>query len=302
MPRSIAIPPGFVMWKSVPPEQTNGWQRQWFGNELDATAVFNVRGIGIREPMFNADVHRPNGTGDWLIMLFHEPVRLRRAQKEPSAGPNSLILWPPGAAQYYSWSRAANLEPHSWIHVEGRWVATQVEENRLPLEVPITIEDESLFINLLQQLMNEMTQHEVADPIILQNLFQNWARSLARVLRTRDPQHGIPPALLIIRDYLDEHFMRMPPLDELAEMACMSRSHLSHQFREHFGTTISSYVIRKRMSIAQRLLYDLSVRPGEIAKRVGYPDIYQFSKQFKKTFAICPSEYRKQLVAKHEVR
>jgi hypothetical protein len=96
-------------------------------------------------PMFNADVHRPNGTGDWLIMFFHEPVRLRRGQEEPSAGGNSLILWPPGAEQFYSWSRAASIEPHSWIHVEGMWVATQIEENRLPLEVPVTIKDESLF-------------------------------------------------------------------------------------------------------------------------------------------------------------
>lgn len=302
MVRDIAIPPGFVMWKSVPSEQTNGWQRQWFGNELDPAAVFNVRGVGIREPMFNADVHRPNGTGDWLIMFFHERVRLQRGQKEPSAVANSLMLWPPGAEQFYSWSRAANIEPHSWMHVEGMWVATQIEENRLPLEVPVTIRDESLVINILHQLMNEMTQNEVADPIILQNLFQNWARSLARFLQTRDPQHRIPPALLKVRDHLNEHFTELTPLDELAQIACMSRSHLSHQFREHFGTTISSYVIRKRMSIAQRLLYDLSVRPGEIAKRVGYPDIYQFSKQFKKTFAVCPSEYRKQLIAKREVR
>ncbi len=29
MPSGIAIPPGFVMWKSVPSEQTNGWHRRW---------------------------------------------------------------------------------------------------------------------------------------------------------------------------------------------------------------------------------------------------------------------------------
>ncbi len=80
----------------------------------------------------------------------------------------------------------------------------------------------------------------------------------------------------------------------------MSRSQLSHQFRDRFGTTNSSYAIRKHMSIAQRLLYDLSIRPGEIAKEVGYPDIYQFSKQFKKTFGVSPAEYRNQIAPPRE--
>ena len=97
-----ATPPKFVMWKSIPQRQEPDWQRHWLGHELDSTAVFNARGIGIGEPMFNADVHRPLGTGDWLIMFFHEAARLERRKSDPSVGPNTLILWPPGAEQFYS--------------------------------------------------------------------------------------------------------------------------------------------------------------------------------------------------------
>ncbi len=73
----------------------------------------------------------------------------------------------------------------------------------------------------------------------------------------------------------------------------MSRSHLCHQFRKHFESTISEYVIRKRMAAAQRMLFEIDVRPGEIAEAIGYSDIYQFSKQFKKTFGVSPTAYRK---------
>ena len=73
----------------------------------------------------------------------------------------------------------------------------------------------------------------------------------------------------------------------------MSRSHLCHRFRECFGSSISEYVIRKRMATAQRMLYEYNLRPGEIAEAVGYPNIFQFSKQFKKSFGVSPSEYRK---------
>lgn len=46
------------------------------------------------------------------------------------------------------------------------------------------------------------------------------------------------------------------------------------------------------MAAAQRLLFEIHLRPGEIAEAVGYPDVFQFSKQFKKTFGMSPSEYR----------
>ena len=284
MPQSLATPPGFVMWRTLPQGDDPGWKRQWFGNELDAGAVFNVRGIGIREPMFNADVHRPIGTGDWLIMFFHLPARLRRGEAEPSVGANTLILWPPGAEQFYSFGRVADVEPHSWMHVEGSWVAAQVEENLLPVGTPIALKDDTLVVAALESMMAELTGHDVPDRIILGNHLQNWARSVARSLQTRDPQHRIPAALLAV----------LPVLDDLAAIAGMSRSHLCHQFRRFFGTTISRYVVRKRMSLAERLLYDVKLRPGEIARAVGYPDIYQFSKQFKKTFGVSPTRYRRQ--------
>ena len=97
-----------------------------------------------------------------------------------------------------------------------------------------------------------------------------------------------------VRRYLDADFRRIPPLDELAELAAMSRSHLCHRFRECYGSSISEYVIRKRMAAAQRMLFEVNLRPIDIAEAVGYPDIYQFSKQFKKSFGISPTGYRKQ--------
>ena len=145
----------------------------------------------------------------------------------------------------------------------------------------------------LDCLMTEMNESETPDPVILRNIFQNWARRIARHLKLDDQFERTPSSLLKVRDYLDEHFAESTPLDDLAELAQMSRSHLCHQFRKHFGTTIGKYVIRRRMSVAQRLLFEINLRPGDIAKTVGYSDIFQFSKQFKKSFGVSPTKYRK---------
>ena len=287
-------PPAFVMWNAIPTGADVDWQRQWFGHELDPQAVFNVRGIGIREPLFNADVHRPMGTGDWLIMLFHAPARLKPNHADPSIPGNTLILWPPGAPQFYSWGESPAIEPHSWMHVEGAWVQQEVSANMLPVNQPVQVSNSGIMDDTLTLLLKEMQQGTSADSVILQNLFQIWARSVGRELNTSDTVARVSPALLRVQNHLDEHYNQPYTLDELATLAGMSRSHLCHQFRDAFDSTIGQYVIRKRMSVAQRMLYDVNLRISEIAETVGYSDIYQFSKQFKKSFGVSPTKYREE--------
>ena len=289
------LPPPFVMWKELPEENSHVWERQWFGHELEPDSLFNIRGIGIREPLFNTDVHRPLGTGDWLIMLFHEPSRLERSNPHASHPALTLVIWPPKAEQFYSWGKRQGKEPHSWMHLEGSWVAQQIKSMRLPVETPFTLPDDSVMIQALHGLLSEMRLGSKADSVIMQNFFENWVRGIHRQIRQDHIPNCQPHGLARVRQLLDSDYRRIPPLDELAALAGMSRSYLCHQFRENFGTSISQYVVRKRMAAAQRLLYEVHLRPGEIGEAVGYPDIYQFSKQFKKSFGMSPSQYRKQI-------
>lgn len=288
------------MWGESTGDEDQDWQRQWFGHELTPEAAFNVRGIGIREPLFNPDVYRPRGTGDWLIMLFHSAPRLDRFSSLASHEAMSLVLWPPGAEQFYSWGETAVTERHTWMHVEGSWVTDQVNTMELPVGEPFTLPDDSVMAENLSAMLSEMQLGVNSDPVILKNHFENWARGIRRQIQPSDSTAMIPQPLLRVRRQLDADYRRIPPLDELAELAAMSRSHLCHRFRECFGSSISEYVIRKRMAAAQRMLYEVNLRPGEIADAIGYPDIFQFSKQFKKSFGVSPSEYRKSFIGAPE--
>ncbi len=291
-PQESPEPPPFVMWTALSRDKDRDWERQWFGHELNPAVALSVRGIGIREPMFNQNVNRPMGTGDWLIMLFHDAPRLESGSDKPSSPPMTLVIWEPGEAQFYSWGKEPGMEPHSWMHVEGTVVGRQVETLALPTNCAIPLPDSEVMDSALDLMLEELKTGR-PDSVIMQNLFENWARGIRRQICLDDSAKEIPAALVRVRRHLDSDFRQIPPLDELARTAAMSRSHLCHQFREHFGSSISEYVIRKRMSAAQRLLYEVELRPGDIAEAVGYPDIYQFSKQFKKTFGVSPTQYRR---------
>ena len=181
------------------------------------------------------------------------------------------------------------------MHVEGTFVRHLIDTLDLPKNTPVELPDSDVMETSLNALLVEMRMR-YPDMVILQNLFENWARAIRRQIRPGESAKQIPEALLKVRRFLDADYRQIPPLDELAELASISRSHLCHRFQEYFGSSISGYVIRKRMSAAQRLLFEVELRISDIAVAVGYPDIYQFSKQFKKTFGISPSEYRKNQV------
>jgi AraC-like DNA-binding protein len=294
-PQHDVRPPEFVKWKNSPLSDSVGF-RKWYGADLDADAVFNVRGIGIYEPMFNENIDRPYGTGDWLIMLFHHPSRLDKSLKTASAPAESLMLWPPGAPQFFSFVNGGGVERHSWMHVEGKWIQRQIQENQIPISTPIVLGDDFIHRDALKSLANEMDETNGPDPIILQNLFQNWSRKISRLVLPEGLQKKIPEVMIQVKSFLDSHWYQSISLDNLSEMFKMSKSHLSHQFQKFFNTSITNYIIQQRMSAAQRRLYDLNVRPGEIAQEVGYPDIYSFSRQFKKYFGFSPSMYRKRIM------
>jgi hypothetical protein len=182
-PTTSALPV-FLMWRKLPDDPRRPWKRQWFGHELAPKNPFTVRGIGIREPQFRRNVHRPHGTGDWLVMLFHKPPRLERVNSLASHPALTLVIWPPGAEQFYGWSQRANAEPHSWMHIEGTFVSQQIESLKLPVNTPFSLPNENVMVNALEDLYEEMLQGLHADTVILQNLFENWARGIHRQIQS----------------------------------------------------------------------------------------------------------------------
>lgn len=69
----------------------------------------------------------------------------------------------------------------------------------------------------------------------------------------------------------------------------------SHGPYPHFFFYVSpkQNLLSERMNQAKFLLQSQNYSVGEVASKVGYDNIYHFSKQFKKTAGMSPSEYRK---------
>ncbi len=78
----------------------------------------------------------------------------------------------------------------------------------------------------------------------------------------------------------------------ISKMLNVSESYLRAQFKKAYGMSPSRYMTFIRMQEANNLLIN-STKISETALLVGYSDIFQFSKAFKKFYGYPPSEAKR---------
>jgi len=92
---------------------------------------------------------------------------------------------------------------------------------------------------------------------------------------------------------LENDFSRNWKIDELLQIAHMSRSNLICVFRKATGHPPIEYLLRIRIQKAMQLLRGTSMNITEIAMETGFNDSNYFSRQFKCITGESPSSYRK---------
>jgi AraC-like DNA-binding protein len=235
-------------------------------------------------------VDRIGGTGDHLFMFFYDPVTIGAGGKAATSPPGSMMIWTPGRDQYYG--NRERPYRHTWIHCDGTWIAALLRQNRLPLNRPFPLSDPAGFEQALLQIYAELTTRARPDRRIVRNLLENWMRDAARSLRAKPERKPHPRALLAIRRFMEAEHARPLTLPDLAAQAQLSVSHFCSQFKAAFGTAPIEHLIRHRLHQACYLLRDREVTISDAARRVGYDDLFHFSKLFKRHFGVSPRKWR----------
>jgi AraC-like DNA-binding protein len=82
-------------------------------------------------------------------------------------------------------------------------------------------------------------------------------------------------------------------LAQLAKLFGLSPSAFVHRFRSEACDGPASWIRRRRMNAARRML-ELGQRPGEVARAMGFRTLGQFSRTYKATLGSRPSDCRAQ--------
>ena len=101
----------------------------------------------------------------------------------------------------------------------------------------------------------------------------------------------LPPTVAVAKNMLDTEYASSLTVAALAERLHHDRAYFSRLFRASLGMSPQQYLVERRMTEAARLLTECGFSPTTAAAAVGYPDLFSFSKMFKKRYGIPPSAY-----------
>jgi len=234
----------------------------------------------------------PQGRLHHLILLFYDPVYIRTSGRTREWPPNTLLICEPGAPARFGSDEGE--WTHTWMHCGGQFVTQLFRSNRVPVNEPITLDAPRSMERCVLDLYTEFTGNHRPDRVIVENTLTTFAREVRRQARRRVLHDaGIPRRFLAVRNYIGEHYSRPLKLEQLARMAALSPPYFGAMFKHYFRISPIELAIQLRMEEAAYQLGDANLNITEVARAVGYEDIYYFSKLFKRRHGMGPLAYRK---------
>ncbi|MDB4837200.1 AraC family transcriptional regulator [Marinomonas sp.] len=97
-----------------------------------------------------------------------------------------------------------------------------------------------------------------------------------------------------VRDYLHSHITHDLSLDELSQIAHMSKYHFLRRFRDYFGMTPHKYWQSYRLSKARQAI-ESGISIADVVYIFGFNDVSYFNRCFKPVFGMTPYQFRRGL-------
>lgn len=153
-------------------------------------------------------------------------------------------------------------------------------------------------IPVLQEAITELEQPgPLCQELVSSLIYQFLIRVGRRIWHVRNMINTLPgytnhPGIVNLLWYLEHNCRHGLTLDELAHIAGMSRSALSHRFSEEMHISVCRHNQRLVMQKARMLVEDGRQNLSEIADLLGFPSPNYFSSAFKKYFGVPPSAFK----------
>lgn len=103
-------------------------------------------------------------------------------------------------------------------------------------------------------------------------------------------------------DYIRSHFQEDLTVSKLARYVGLNRSYLTTVFQNTLHISPQQFLMHFRMEYASQLLREGTLSVSEVARSCGYPDPLTFSKAFKRTLGVTPSQYQSGQAASVPIR
>ncbi|PTY04805.1 hypothetical protein DB347_19060 [Opitutaceae bacterium EW11] len=149
--------------------------------------------------------------------------------------------------------------------------------------------------------LNYQSLSRLADISDQEDLAGWLCRMLESLIDAIESNSRLPGSSQLARavKYVEEHLAEALPREEVARAAGLSPSHFSHLMKARMGCTFTQLLTRMRLERARSLLVHTDAELAHVAAACGFTDQSYFTRVFRKTHRLTPSEFRR---AKRPIR
>ncbi len=201
----------------------------------------------------------------------------RTCGREYRVGPGEMFVIRPFAESYYE----ADKE-NPWTYT---WIAFSTEMEELPSQL-----DDIVRCPDALTVFADMKKCEKMENGRSAYLSAKTWELFSIILESREKTVDyVQKALSIIHSA----YMTDLSVETLAREVNLERTYFSTLFKNKVGVSPGKYILSYRMSLAASLIADKGMSVSVAGASVGYSDIFNFSKMFKKHYGVSPKEYVK---------
>lgn len=240
-------------------------------------------------------INMPEGDQHYWLLFFLSEVYLELDGDEQLYESGTAILYAPAYPQRY-------FHPflgfsNDWVKFSGEDMGSFLEEINFPLNIPFQVENSEDVHDRVRRIEQEFFMKDKNSVYMLDALMRELLLYLSRLYNqklggARD-FHVKEQQFRQVRSIIMSHLDQPWTIDDMANLLGLSPSRFSHIYTSIFHVSPKQNLLSERMNQAKFLLRSQDYSVGEVASKVGYDNIYHFSKQFKKATGMSPSEYRK---------
>ncbi len=247
--------------------------------------------------------------GEALLHLPEQTIRLQ---------PGHMYFVP--AYKMHSYE-CHGLFDHYYLHmyegVQGEMNVFEVYD--LPTEVEVKVEGREEMDTLFAYLCREQPDARLpqSDPTSYDTSGQTsdyaqryrdmalWEKMELRgamlMILARFMQHATPRVwtsderMKRVLEHIHNHISDNIDVEELANVACVTKPYLIRLFKREFGTSPIQYINKKKVERAGLLLFTTDLPVKEVAWQLGFSDDSYFIRLFRKQMGVTPQEYRERV-------
>ncbi|WP_248924642.1 helix-turn-helix domain-containing protein [Paenibacillus hamazuiensis] len=179
-----------------------------------------------------------------------------------------------------------------WIMLKGDRLAPVFEELASKTGQVAEFAPESPPIRALKAIFEKAKLRQITDGYLNSMYAYQFISELYRSSAYEETASTLPEAIRKSVRYIELNYERIGSLDEMADVAGLSKFHFLRQFRRFTGLTPLEYLNKLRIEKAAGLLRTTELTLDEIAASVGFAGGNYFSKVFRHWVGLSPGKFR----------